>query len=135
MLAKGVAASPGAAKGEIVFTAPDAVAAAAEGRDVILVRPFTEAEDVAGFYAARGILTAEGGKASHAALVARGMGRPAVTGASALDIDLAKPRSCAWGTRCCARATASRSTARPARSRSTTCRSSSRRWTSTSSAC
>ena len=88
ILAKGVAASPGAAKGEIVFTAPDAVAAAAEGRDVILVRPFTEAEDVAGFDAARGILTAEGGKASHAALVARGMGRPAVTGASTLDIDL-----------------------------------------------
>jgi pyruvate,orthophosphate dikinase len=88
VLAKGVAASPGAAKGEIVFSAPDAVAAAAAGRDVILVRPFTEAEDVAGFHAARGILTAEGGKASHAALVARGMGRPAVTGASTLDIDL-----------------------------------------------
>jgi len=88
VLAKGVAASPGAAKGEIVFSAQDAVDAEAAGRDVILVRPFTEAEDVAGFHAARGILTAEGGKASHAALVARGMGRPAVTGASALDIDL-----------------------------------------------
>ena len=90
VLAHGVAASPGAAKGEIVFTADDAVDAAAEDRHVILVRPFTEAEDVAGFYAAQGILTAEGGKASHAALVARGMGRPAVTGASALDIDLVK---------------------------------------------
>jgi pyruvate,orthophosphate dikinase len=90
VLAHGVAASPGAAKGEIVFTASDAVEAAAGGRHVILVRPFTEAEDVAGFFAARGILTAEGGKASHAALVARGMGRPAVTGASALDIDLVK---------------------------------------------
>ncbi len=90
VLARGVAASPGAAKGEIVFSAPDAVQAAADGRDVILVRPFTEAEDVAGFHAAKGILTAEGGKASHAALVARGMGRPAVTGASALDIDLDK---------------------------------------------
>jgi len=89
VLAKGVAASPGAAKGEIVFTAREAVDAEAAGRNVILVRPFTEAEDVAGFHAARGILTAEGGKASHAALVARGMGRPAVTGASALDIDLA----------------------------------------------
>ena len=88
VLAGGVPASPGAAKGEIVFSAPDAVAAAAAGRDVILVRPFTEAEDVAGFHASRGILTAEGGKASHAALVARGMGRPAVTGASALEIDL-----------------------------------------------
>jgi pyruvate,orthophosphate dikinase len=89
ILAKGVAASPGAAKGEIVFSAQDAVDAAAAGKDVILVRPFTEAEDVAGFHAAKGILTAEGGKASHAALVARGMGRPAVTGASDLDIDLA----------------------------------------------
>ena len=55
---------------------------------MILVRPFTEAADVAGFDAARGILTSEGGKASHAALVARGMGRPCVCGASALDIDL-----------------------------------------------
>jgi pyruvate,orthophosphate dikinase len=87
-LAKGVAASPGAAKGEIVFTAADAVAAREEGRDVILVRPFTEADDVAGFFAAKGVLTSEGGKASHAALVARGMGRPAVAGASDLEIDL-----------------------------------------------
>ena len=79
---------PGAAKGAIVFTAPGAVAAAEDGRDVILVRPFTEADDVAGFHAAKGILTSEGGKASHAALVARGMGRPAVTGAGELDIDL-----------------------------------------------
>jgi len=88
VLASGVNASPGAAKGAIVFTAADAVAAAQEGRDVILVRPFTDAEDVAGFHAARGILTSEGGKASHAALVARGMGRPAVVGAQALTIDL-----------------------------------------------
>jgi pyruvate, orthophosphate dikinase len=88
VLASGVNASPGAAKGEVVFTAADAVAAEQDGRDVILVRPFTEADDVAGFHAARGILTSEGGKASHAALVARGMGRPAVVGASALTIDL-----------------------------------------------
>ena len=88
VLAEGVAASPGAAKGAIVFTADDAVRAAEDGRDVILVRPFTEADDVAGFHAAKGILTAEGGKASHAALVARGMGKPCVSGASALDIDL-----------------------------------------------
>src|SRR6201991_1725011 len=87
VLASGVSASPGAAKGEVVFTAADAVEAAGEGRDVILVRPFTEADDVAGFQAAKGILTSEGGKASHAALVARGMGRPAVTGAG-LEIDL-----------------------------------------------
>ena len=88
VLAEGVAASPGAAVGELVFSAPDAVAAAAEGRSVILARPFTEADDVAGFHAAKGILTSEGGKASHAALVARGMGVPAVTGAH-LAIDVA----------------------------------------------
>ncbi|HEV7750187.1 MAG TPA: pyruvate, phosphate dikinase [Baekduia sp.] len=88
VLAKGVAASPGAAKGEIVFFADDAVAAAADGREVVLVRQFTEAEDVAGFHAAQGVLTSEGGKASHAALVARGMGVPAVTGAGSLEIDV-----------------------------------------------
>ncbi|WP_027007565.1 pyruvate, phosphate dikinase [Conexibacter woesei] len=87
VLARGVAASPGAAKGTIVFRADDAVAAAADGKDVVLVRPFTEADDVAGFHAAKGVLTAEGGKASHAALVARGMGVPAVTGAGELEID------------------------------------------------
>jgi pyruvate, orthophosphate dikinase len=89
VLATGVAASPGAAKGEIVFTAEDAVEACVAGRDVILVRPFTEADDVAGFHAARGIVTSEGGKASHAALVARGMGRPCVSGAE-LEIDPVK---------------------------------------------
>jgi pyruvate,orthophosphate dikinase len=88
ILARGVAASPGAAKGEVVFTAAEAVAAAGQGREVILARPFTEADDVAGFHAARGVLTSEGGKASHAALVARGMGRPAVVGAGELDIDV-----------------------------------------------
>ncbi len=88
VLAHGVAASPGAAVGEIVFNAPDAVEQGHAGKDVILVRPFTEADDVAGFHAARGILTSEGGKASHAALVARGMGVPAVTGAAvAIDLD------------------------------------------------
>jgi pyruvate,orthophosphate dikinase len=84
VLTKGVAASPGAASGAIVFTADDAVAST---DDVILVRPFTEADDIAGFHAAKGILTSEGGKASHAALVARGMGVPAVTGAGDLQID------------------------------------------------
>src|SRR5919199_1640136 len=86
VVATGVAASPGAAVGEIVFRAAEAVQAAEDGRDVILVRPFTEADDVAGFQAAKGVLTSEGGKASHAALVARGMGVPAVTGAG-LEID------------------------------------------------
>jgi pyruvate, orthophosphate dikinase len=87
-LTRGVAASPGAAKGEIVFTAKEAVAAAADDRKVILVRPFTEPDDVAGFHAAEGILTSKGGKASHAALVARGMGKPCVAGAGELEIDL-----------------------------------------------
>ena len=99
VLASGVSASPGAAKGEIVFTAADAVAAAEDGRDVILVRPFTDAEDVAGFHAAKGILTSEGGKASHAALVARGMGRPAVVGAQSLEIDLGAKTVSANGTK------------------------------------
>ncbi len=88
VLARGVNASPGAAKGAIVFTAHDAEVAGHEGREVILVRPFTDAEDVAGFHAAKGVLTAEGGKASHAALVARGMGLPAVVGVEGLEIDL-----------------------------------------------
>ena len=87
-LVTGTGASPGAASGEIVFTADEAVSAAATGRRVILVRPFTEAEDVAGFHAAEGILTSRGGKASHAALVARGMGKPCVAGAGELEIDL-----------------------------------------------
>jgi pyruvate,orthophosphate dikinase len=88
VLAHGVAASPGAATGAIVFSARDAVEQAAAGTDVILVRPFTQADDVAGFHVAKGILTSEGGKASHAALVARGMGVPAVTGAGlAIDLD------------------------------------------------
>jgi pyruvate,orthophosphate dikinase len=88
LLTRGIAASPGAAKGAIVFSAEEAVRRGGAGEDVILVRPFTEAEDVAGFAAARGILTSEGGKASHAALVARGMGRPCVCGAAELEIDV-----------------------------------------------
>ncbi len=86
-LTNGVAASPGAAKGGIALSAHDAIERAARGEAVILVRPFTEADDVAGFHAASGILTSEGGKASHAALVARGMGRPCVAGASAVVVD------------------------------------------------
>ena len=89
-LTLGVPASPGVAKGTIVFATEKAVDRAAQGEEVILVRPMTEAADVAGFHAAKGILTSEGGKASHAALVARGMGKPCVCGASALDIDLDK---------------------------------------------
>ena len=87
VLTTGVAASPGAAKGTIALSAQDAIERASNGESVILVRQFTEADDVAGFHAASGILTSEGGKASHAALVARGMGRPCVAGASAVVVD------------------------------------------------
>ena len=114
VLARGVAASPGAAKGEIVFTADEAVAAGEEGRDVVLVRPFTEADDVAGFFAAKGILTSEGGKASHAALVARGMGRPCgVRRVRARDRPLGA-RGARERHRAARPATGSRSTAPPA---------------------
>ena len=91
VLTRGVSASPGAAKGEVVFTADGGGRRRARRvATSILVRPFTEADDVAGFHAARGILTSEGGATSHAAVVARGMGRPCVCGASELDIDLAE---------------------------------------------
>ncbi len=86
-LTRGVAASPGAASGAIVMSASEAEERAAAGDDVILVRSFTSADDVGGFHAAVGILTAQGGKSSHAAIVARGMGRPCVCGASELEID------------------------------------------------
>ena len=115
MLARGIAASPGAAKGAIVFTADEAVKRGGDGEDVILVRPFTEAEDVAGFHAARGILTSEGGKASHAALVARGMGRPCVCGVSALEIDLGGADRVGRRARAEGRGPRSRSTARRGR--------------------
>ena len=87
LLATGLPASPGAASGEIVFTADDAEAERAHGHDVILVRLETSPEDIHGMHAAVGILTARGGMTSHAAVVARGMGRPCVSGAGALRID------------------------------------------------
>ncbi len=84
--AKGLGASPGAAVGKIYFTADDAAAAAARGEQVILVRNETSPEDVHGMLAAEGILTARGGLVSHAAVVARGWGKPAVVGAEVLRI-------------------------------------------------
>ena len=87
VIASGLAASPGAATGEIVFTADEAQRAAGDGRAVILVRLETSPEDIHGMHAAKGILTVRGGMTSHAAVVARGMGRPCVTGAGALKID------------------------------------------------
>jgi pyruvate,orthophosphate dikinase len=84
LIASGLAASPGAASGEVVFTADEAERAAADGHDVILVRLETSPEDIHGMHAAKGILTVRGGMTSHAAVVARGMGRPCVTGAGTL---------------------------------------------------
>ena len=77
----GLPASPGAATGSIVFTSEDAEQLAASGEKVILVRVETSPEDIHGMHASEGILTARGGMTSHAAVVARGMGKPCVSGA------------------------------------------------------
>lgn len=87
ILASGLPASPGAASGEIVFSSDDAEEAKAAGRAVILVRVETSPEDIHGMHAAEGILTTRGGMTSHAAVVARGMGKPCVSGAGMLRID------------------------------------------------
>jgi pyruvate,orthophosphate dikinase len=86
-LAKGIAASPGAVSGRVVFSADEAEASAARNEHTILVRIETSPEDLHGMKAAQGILTARGGATSHAAVVARGMGRPCVAGCAALHID------------------------------------------------
>ena len=88
----GLPASPGAAVGRVVFHADDAVAWNDRGEEVILVREETKPDDIHGFFAAQGILTARGGKTSHAAVVARGMGKPCVSGCEDMDID-AKART------------------------------------------
>jgi pyruvate,orthophosphate dikinase len=88
VIAKGLPASPGAASGAAVFDADTAETRAALGEKVILVRVETSPEDIHGMHAAQGILTARGGMTSHAAVVARGMGRPCVSGAGAVSIDL-----------------------------------------------
>jgi len=90
VLASGLPASPGAAQGIIMFTAEDAVAAAAQGKAVVLVRRETSPEDIAGMNKARGILTSRGGMTSHAAVVARGMGKPCVAGCGDVHVDAAK---------------------------------------------
>jgi pyruvate,orthophosphate dikinase len=87
-LASGVAASPGAATGAVVFSSDEAVIEARNGLKVILVRPQTTPDDIHGMAASVGILTSQGGKTSHAAVVARGMGKPAVTGAAELLVDV-----------------------------------------------
>ncbi|MGA7272224.1 MAG: pyruvate, phosphate dikinase, partial [Acidimicrobiia bacterium] len=88
-VATGVAASPGAASGMAVFDADEAVTMAAEGHEVLLITPETTPDDIHGMAAAVGILTSQGGKTSHAAVVARGMGKPAVTGAASIVVDVA----------------------------------------------
>jgi pyruvate,orthophosphate dikinase len=90
ILATGLPASPGAASGEIVFNSDEAEAAKKNGRKVILVRVETSPEDIHGMHAAEGILTTRGGMTSHAAVVARGMGKPCVSGAGSLRVDYAK---------------------------------------------
>jgi len=87
VLAKGLPASPGAATGQICFFADEATEMASEGKDVILVRIETSPEDLAGMDAAKGILTARGGMTSHAAVVARGMGKCCVSGAGSIQIN------------------------------------------------
>ncbi len=87
-LAQGLPASPGAASGHVVFDADRAEAEGRKGRDVILLREETKPEDIHGFFASRGILTSRGGKTSHAAVVARGMGKPCVAGAEGIQVDV-----------------------------------------------
>ncbi len=97
-IAQGLPASPGAACGQIVFDADRAELARDEGRKVILVREETKPEDIHGFFAAEGVLTSRGGKTSHAAVVARGMGKPCVAGAEGIIIDDEKHLACIGNT-------------------------------------
>lgn len=90
VIATGLAASPGAATGALVFSAAEAAARRAKGEACILVRTETSPEDVVGMAASDGVVTARGGLTSHAAVVARGMGKPCVTGAASLQIDSAR---------------------------------------------
>ena len=89
IIASGLPASPGAASGEVVFTSDEAEFLKTKGRKVILVRVETSPEDIHGMHAAEGILTTRGGMTSHAAVVARGMGKPCVSGAGAIRVDYA----------------------------------------------
>jgi pyruvate,orthophosphate dikinase len=97
IVAAGLPASPGAASGEIVFNSEDAVAAKQAGRKVILVRVETSPEDIHGMHASEGILTTRGGMTSHAAVVARGMGKPCVSGAGTIRVDYARETMTAAG--------------------------------------
>jgi pyruvate, orthophosphate dikinase len=92
VITSGIGASPGAASGQVVFDSHRAVEWGEEGRSVILVRRETNPDDLAGMIAARGVLTSRGGKTSHAAVVARGMGKTCVCGAEELEVDVAARR-------------------------------------------
>src|SRR5262249_29681598 len=98
VIASGLPASPGAASGEIVFSSDEAELMKSQGRTVILVRVETSPEDSHGMHAAEGILTTRGGMTSHAAVVARGMGKPCVSGAGAIRVDYATATLSAAGT-------------------------------------
>jgi pyruvate,orthophosphate dikinase len=97
ILGKGLPAGPGAASGAIAFSAQRAVEMAAKGRQVLLVRDQTSPEDLAGMVAAVGILTSRGGMTSHAAVVARGMGKPCIVGAESIQVDTAAGKMVAAG--------------------------------------
>ncbi|MDX3003208.1 pyruvate, phosphate dikinase [Kribbella solani] len=98
LITKAIGASPGAASGQVVFTSAAAVEAAERGEKVILVRRETNPDDLHGMIAAQGILTSRGGKTSHAAVVARGMGKTCVCGAEDLDVNVAKGTITVGGT-------------------------------------
>jgi len=98
IIATGLPASPGAASGEIVFSSEEAELLKSQGRKVILVRVETSPEDIHGMHAAEGILTTRGGMTSHAAVVARGMGKPCVSGAGSLRVDYRAQTVTAGGT-------------------------------------
>ncbi len=96
LLAKGMGASPGTATGEIVFRTEDAVALAAQGRSVILVRIETTPEDVPGMRAAAGIITTRGGITGDAAIVARSLGKPCIASCAPLRVDYASNSLSVW---------------------------------------
>jgi pyruvate,orthophosphate dikinase len=97
IITTGLAASPGAASGQVVFSSEDAEKLKSEGQPVILVRVETSPEDIHGMHAAEGILTTRGGMTSHAAVVARGMGKPCISGAGAIRVDYAAQTMTAAG--------------------------------------
>jgi phosphoenolpyruvate synthase/pyruvate phosphate dikinase len=114
-IAHGLPASPGAATGQIVFFADEAEEWVRKGKTVILVRQETSPEDLRGMSVAKGILTARGGMTSHAAVVARGMGKCCISGAGAVRVDY-HARTMSIGDRTTRKATGFRSTVRPVKS-------------------